>query len=262
MKQIYNLYKSLNRFEKYLLYITTLSIIILFILVLDLLFIPNCFNTSLKVINNTNELLSDISIGIISSFVFYVIVQWLPDKYKEKKSLKIIYKNLKKASDEIDSLIATYNRILFRKKDINELIKEDFKKITFFELYKCDFEDFQTFKNNREEIIFIFLKLTTIFNEIGVILKSPYIESVPYELISKFYELRDLNFYEEIIRTQNMHDYFNTDKLNLELNGYNFSQIYIDEKKDFLSENLFAIYEINKIFKKYLPTSSSSKQSS
>lgn len=104
--------------------------------------------------------------------------------------------------------------------------------------------------------------MKTIFTEIGIILKSPYIEYLPDDLILKFYELRDLDFHEKVEYIYKINDYFFDDKDKLKLNGYNFSLNYIEDNKSFLSDNLFKIYKLNKIYKRFITTSSSSKQSS
>ncbi|VDH16710.1 Uncharacterised protein [Algoriella xinjiangensis] len=196
MKQINIQLISLNKtkFEKSLFFITLLSLLALVTTVLELHFVPNLLNLKPEIIKNTNNLINDLSIGIIASFIFYVIVQWIPERNKEKKSLIIVEKNLIKLTNEIDFFILTYSDLLMNKKDINTLVKSDFDKIGFFELYKCESEFVKQFNTNRDEVIYVLMRLKTIFTEIGIILKSPYIEHLPDDLILKFYELRDLDF--------------------------------------------------------------------
>lgn len=124
MKQINIQLISLNKtkFEKSLFFITLLSLLALATTVLELHFVPNLLNLKPEIIKNTNNLINDLSIGIIASFIFYVIVQWIPEKNKEKKSLIIVEKNLIKLTNEIDFFILTYSNLLMNKKDINTLV--------------------------------------------------------------------------------------------------------------------------------------------
>ena len=268
MKQIYNQLKPLNRFEKILVAITLLSFVALIMLVLDFQFIPNIFNLKPSVIENINNLINDLSIGIIASFIFYIIVQWFPEKEKEKSSIDLINVNLDNIIGSISSVINVYKKIYFPDSDIENLTKIDFDKIGFFSASKYTINDslpkemfLNYFSNDRSEVIFLDSFLSDIYLQIGYILKSPYVHFLPKDLIFSFYEFRDSNFYHRV----NMIYNFNENQLNriytieeINLKGYNIAN---DEDR-YLSIKLHQLYKINLIFKKYSTTSSSSRQSS
>lgn len=269
MKQIYNLYKSLNRFEKWLFLLAFASVLILIFLVFELTFIPNFFNLKSSVVENINDLINDLSIGIIASFIFYIIVQWFPEKEKEKSSIDLINVNLDNITGSISSVISVYKKIYFPDSDIENLTKIDFDKIGFFSASKYTTIDslskemfLNYFSNDRSEVIFLDSFLSDIYLQIGYILKSPYVHFLPKDLIFSFYEFRDSNFYHRV----NMIHNFNENQLNriytieeINLKGYNIAN---DEDR-YLSIKLHQLYKIYLIFKKYsTTTSSSSKQSS
>lgn len=261
MKQIYNLFKSLNRFEKILVAITLLSFVALIMLVLDFQFIPNIFNLKPSVIANINNLINDLSIGIIASFIFYIIVQWFPEKEKERVSKKLIHKEVDLIMVNIDKFLLKYTEVYLPGIDVNNLKDEDIDKIKFLEIKKHTKNEVQKiFHRYKYEMLEIKSFSNLINDNLECIIKNPYVNNLP-NLLIEIYSFKENEFNDFINFLYKMYESDIDYQTHPEYPMFNdFNYLYNKNHCDKFIEFLKRIYLLRLYLLNF--TSSSSKQSS
>ncbi|WP_353166431.1 hypothetical protein [Empedobacter brevis] len=247
MKQIYNQLKPLNRFEKILVAITLLSFVALMMLVLDFQFIPNIFNLKPNVIDNINDLINDLSIGIIASFIFYIIVQWFPDRIKLLNNNKLIYDHVKNIHTVLYFILYDYSKNIYDK-NVEDLNIKDLKNINDFILFS-EMTDSEVI-NKVFEINSLSSSFKTIKRQVKIIYQLPGAGLIDDDLVFKLNKFINGKFFSYITSTSEFIKSYKMDEL---------KQLNVKFKYD-LSDNLIEMYELMIFLKKF--TSSSSKQSS
>lgn len=162
--------KKTENFDKIILLLTIISLIILILLIFDIKFC-SIFNKSTS--NKINETLNDISIGIICSSIFYFIVQWYPNNKKQTIALKSV-------SSYLYDLYYLY-------KDFTLLYNSEYSNISFDKKY--GFNIFingknKMFKDKNEEINYAIINLMKIESVISNIRSNIYFEFLPIEIIN------------------------------------------------------------------------------
>ncbi|WP_312557909.1 hypothetical protein [Empedobacter brevis] len=252
MKQIYKKFKSLNKFEITLFILTILAGLILFQIVLDLTCVPSIFSSNIT--SNINEVLKDLSIGIITSSIFYLIIQWFPERIKRSQALELNLNNINKVINIIDRIISIYHKTYFSDKSPEELIKEDFLLITGFDLFKNK-NKYNTIwsQSNRLEIFSLNFELKKLINITNKILLNNEASFMKDDLKIQFYNIIDLEFYEWIKDLQSLYEsplLYNPQFDNNYLTGYNM----IEDNKTLeeFQNHLFQLYVINNKIKSFL----------
>lgn len=164
------------------------------------------FHLSENVSNNFNELIANISLGIIISTIFYLVVVYYPEKSKRNTTLKIIQPRLNTILNQINISVSylSNNRINSNKK---RLELQDFECIDSLDTRSMNFY-YEIFGNHNKWIPFSTGEQTElnhfrqekelIIRKIDEIFKIPTISILDEDLIANLAKLRDCLFYSAV----------------------------------------------------------------
>ena len=163
-------------------------------------------NSSTYLIKNINDLIVNLSVGMILSTLFFIIVVLLPELIKRKSTLKIIQARLDTIGNELNHSMFyfTHKRMSMKIDSLKKLQKNDFKKISGLSRKRMNFKytilgthgHWIPFSSGEyTELDFFINQKKIIIKKIDEIFSLPTITQVDDELIEILAELRDCHFY-------------------------------------------------------------------
>lgn len=198
---------------------------------------PSCLKSDIS--TNINDLIYNLSLGIIISSIFYIIVVYIPDYKKRKSTLSIIEPRLNTIIEQmIQSIYYLIDkRLRLTNPSFENLSEVDFLSITNLDKRKMDFK-YEIFGNNFEWIKFSsgeVLELEHFSNhrdlvikKIDEILSMPTIIYIDSELIEVLAKLRDCWFFSGI---ESMNSYNAISVQNFNKGVYDYYSLFLRLKK-------------------------------
>lgn len=122
----FSIMKKIESFDKAILLISVISLIVLGCLTFDFKFC-SVFNSIIS--KRINEIINDLSIGIICSSIFYLIVQWWPNYIKRKTAYDLNKVFLNNILINLEGILSLYSEKYLNNKIIDKLEFQDFIKI-------------------------------------------------------------------------------------------------------------------------------------
>jgi len=196
------------KYKTYYLVLVLLNLIgIFFVLQIELnLFELFKSNYEDKVANAINDLVVNISLGLIVSSLFYLIIVYYPGRLKRKSAYKIIQPRLNTIGNQLHhSINYLYSkRIDVGHRSMEELTAEDFDSIISINGQRMDFQhnilgdhgDWIPFSSGEQtEINFFSHQRGLIISKIDEMFAIPTIAYIDAELIEALAKLRDSWFY-------------------------------------------------------------------
>ena len=211
---------SQKQFDKILLCLSIIcSLIILKMKFFNFPF--NWFGLTENAIANTNDILFNLSVGIIASYIFYVINIQIVTNIREKNTRKLINDYLVDIVTQMQVGQLYLKKTYFANKDFNTLTENDFRNLTTLGNAAINFRYNQT--NSLGAVInsstgtlseqdLFFEEMLLVKDNIGIIFSFPFISSTDYNLINLLHKIKSGFFYIGVNRIHQGSAYLNFEK--------------------------------------------------
>ena len=220
-----------NFFDRLLLVLNFICIVA--ILQIKFFHIPfNCFSLTENNIASSNDIIFNLSISIIASYIFYIINIKIVNYFKEKKTQKLIDNYLSDILTQMQIGQLYLERRYFSQKDFSNLHINDFNNIITLNNIQINFHYTETDNSGRvtnchtglwTEIDMFCEEMELVKNNIKSIFSFPYITSLDFDLVILLHKIQTSYFYIGVSNIKNGITY-------VDFNKYVF-ECYVNFKK-------------------------------
>ncbi|WP_147439103.1 hypothetical protein [Faecalibacter macacae] len=231
--------KKIESFDKAILLISVISLIVLGCLTFDFKFC-SVFNSIIS--KRINEIINDLFIGIICSSIFYFIVQWWPNYIKRKTAYDLNKVFLNNILINLEGILSLYSEKYLNNKIIDKLEFQDFIKIE--KNYNDDKSNFINDYNSLKLFIENINENSVKINE------NSHLSQLPEELIAINNNI-NTNFYKILYKIQCMKQSIQIFTNVLDGVNINSETICLILKYENISKDLDELYLIYKKIRKF-----------